>query len=146
MAQNRVEIREITLDQALDVRHPVLWPDLTRDDNRVPGDESACHLGVCKDGRIVAVLSLYPDPIGWRIRKFACLPAYQGQGIGTALMRAALHRIDVKNGPKVWLSARLSAVPFYQRFGFATSGDSYDVRGVPAIRMIRTAPASPPQG
>ena len=37
MAQNRVEIKEITLDQALDVRHPVLWPDLTRDDNRVPG-------------------------------------------------------------------------------------------------------------
>lgn len=69
------------------------------------------------DAGRVPVLALAP---------IAVLPAHQGHGIGTALMREAMGRADLLEAP---LTVVLGSPPFYARFGF-----------VPAIELGVTGP------
>jgi ribosomal protein S18 acetylase RimI-like enzyme len=48
------------------------------------------------------------------------LPAYQGRGIGTALMTRMLHRLG--HLPNVDLLCDPDVVPFYERFGMKSVG------------------------
>jgi GNAT superfamily N-acetyltransferase len=59
----------------------------------------------------------------WYLPLIAADPARQGQGLGTALMEAAIGRIDADGRPAYLESSSPRNVPFYQRFGFECSGE-----------------------
>lgn len=110
-----IEIRTISANDALQIRHLVLWPDKSADFCRVDGDDDATHLGRFARGRLVSVLSLFDEGETLQLRKFATLPHHQGQGHGSALMIAALDIARVQ-GKQIRLHARETAIPFYTRF------------------------------
>ncbi|WP_228028546.1 GNAT family N-acetyltransferase [Donghicola mangrovi] len=120
-----LQIVEIDAETALPLRHRVLWPDHPVDFSRVPGDESALHLGAYEGGELVCVLSLFTEGTDIRLRKFATRPDRQNQGIGSALFSAALDRARASGARRLWLSARASASGFYARFGLEPFGDPY---------------------
>jgi predicted GNAT family N-acyltransferase len=37
----------------------------------------------------------------------------------------------------VWCNAQLSAVPFYERLGYAAAGDTFQEAGIPHVRMTK---------
>jgi hypothetical protein len=77
-----MEFVTTTLDNCLDIRHPVLWPHLPRDASRVEGDDDALHFGVLHNGKLVSCLSVFMlDASVCQIRKFATLEAYQGRAL-----------------------------------------------------------------
>lgn len=115
----KIEIRQIDAKAALAVRHQVLWPERSPDYCRIEGDEEALHLGGFVEGHLVSVLSLFDQAVGWHLRKFATLPDWQGQGVGSALFREAL---DHAGDRPLWLNARMSAIGFYQRFDLQPIG------------------------
>lgn len=128
-------IKTINLEEALPVRHQVLWPDKPIEFCLVDGDEEGIHLGAEIDGKIVSVASLYIANGEARLRKFATLPAFQKQGIGTALIEYALNYLNESNVSIFWCDARESAIGFYQRFGMHTKGERFYKSGVPYFKM-----------
>ncbi len=69
-------IRDIDWQDALPVRHEVLWPDKPVLFSRVDGDESATHYGAFTEEKLVCVASIYRSEDSARLRKFATLPDY----------------------------------------------------------------------
>ncbi|MEO3740231.1 Acetyltransferase (GNAT) domain-containing protein [Kosakonia oryzendophytica] len=133
-----MELATITLEQCLDIRHAVLWPQLERDASRVEGDEQAWHYGVLSQQQIVSCLSVFL--LGDRhcqIRKFATLQAHQQRGFGGFLLRSVLDRLLQTGMASVQLDARTSATSFYTRFGFIAEGTPFCKKGVEYIRMSR---------
>lgn len=71
------------------------------------------QLGHRDDGRTLCIHSL------------AVLPDYQGQGLGSTLLRAFIQRIDGSGvADRITLLAHDSLIKFYERFGFENKGPS----------------------
>lgn len=131
-----MEFTPVTLEQCLDIRHQVLWPQLPREASLVEGDNNALHFGVQYEGRTVSCLSVFMlDNSTCQIRKFATLQACQGQGFGGFLFQSVLENMAAAGVSNVCLDARTSAVGFYRKFGFMPEGETFFKKGVEYVRM-----------
>ena len=85
-----------------------------------------------------ARLVTLPGNIGkvGRIGRMAVLPMHRRQGIGGDLLRALLELSKSQGITQVELHAQLSAIPFYEQFGFIAQGDIYDEAGIAHRDMI----------
>lgn len=131
-------LKQITLNDALPIRHKVLWPDKPVDFCRVEGDDDAVHYGAFVNNRLVCTASLYPDnpePNQARLRKFATLPEYQGQGIGSRMIAHLIEKLKSMGMTYLWFDARVTAIDFYKRFGFFVISDPFDKSGLPYVKM-----------
>jgi putative acetyltransferase len=93
--------------------------------------EGAFSLVACVDGEVVGEISLHTTPTRWRMRHVASIGMavhedWQGKGVGTALLEAALDlaenwlnitrvelRVYADNAP---------AIALYEKFGFEIEG------------------------
>ncbi|MBU3591966.1 GNAT family N-acetyltransferase [Polynucleobacter sp. 78F-HAINBA] len=85
-----------------------------------------------------ARLVTLPGRIGnfGRIGRMAVLPMHRRQGIGGGLLRALLDLSKSQGITRLELHAQLSAIPFYEKFGFIAQGDIYDEAGIAHRDMI----------
>ena len=129
-------IKQITSRETFPVRHPVLRPGKPIASCIFQGDddEATVHLGVFNDDRVVGVLSIFEarGPLfdgerQFQLRGMAVLPEYQKKGLGELLMQAAEDNIAAKGGQVIWFNAREVAVGFYQRTGYAITGEPFDI-------------------
>jgi len=131
-----MEFKVITLDECLDIRHAVLWPDQAREFVRVSGDDLAQHYGVNFDEEIVCCLSVFDTGKGAKqIRKFATKIALQKKGFGSFLMTSVLENLREEAVNHIYLDARLSGQSFYRRFGFISDGTPFFKNGIQYVRM-----------
>ena len=121
----KIEIKKVQVDDILDIRHKVLWPDKSPDFVKVPEDDQAAHFGLCCEGKLASVLSLFPDAKSIRFRKFATLPEYQNQGLGSKLLTYVIDYSREQQYEKIWCDARSSAMKFYEKFGFEKFSESF---------------------
>lgn len=112
------------------LRRAVLWPDRPLEAQGVEGDETALHLGALKGDGVIGVASFFRDGPRVRLRKLAVAPAHQGQGIGAALLRAGAARLRADGCTALWCDARVTALGFYERLGFAVTGPIFHKSGV----------------
>jgi predicted GNAT family N-acyltransferase len=82
-----------------------------------------------------ARLVILPEQQG-RIGRMAVLPAYRKQGIGGQLLSALLEVGRSQGMNQFELHAQVSAIPFYERFGFIAQGNIYDEAGIAHRDMI----------
>jgi predicted GNAT family N-acyltransferase len=73
-----------------------------------------------------------------RIGRMAVLSSYRQQGIGGQLLRALLEKGRSQGITQFELHAQLSAIPFYEQFGFIAQGPIYDEAGITHRDMILT--------
>lgn len=138
-----------------DLRRTVLRPQLAPGDP-LPGDDLAVgvHIGARdEDGIVVGTCFVFPDPCRWRpgaedawhLRQMATAPRRRGQGIGTAVLDAAVAYVRGQGAPLVWCHAREPAVTFYARHGFRPHGGIFldAEHPIPHVRMYRELPAVP---
>jgi len=64
---------------------------------------------------------------GWRIRGMATLADWRGLGIGGAVLAALLRHACENEGTIVWCAARPAARSFYERVGFESRGELFEV-------------------
>jgi GNAT superfamily N-acetyltransferase len=75
---------------------------------------------------VLACGRLTPNLNGiYQISQMAVEPLYQRQGLGQAILRALIDRASLEQAEMLTLNARLSAVSFYQKFGFVTVGQPF---------------------
>jgi GNAT superfamily N-acetyltransferase len=140
-------VRPISARDTHDLRLRVLRPGQPpeRADYQVDADPSAFHLGAFSEVDIVVgVASLYHElfPLDsrlptydtphtdWRLRGMAVEPSLQGQGVGRALIDAALVALRERGATWLWCNARVTAEPFYTALGFATYGDPFEMADI----------------
>ena len=87
-------------------------------------------------GLPIGTARLFPSG---RIGRMAVLAAWRGQGLGMALLQAALQRALALGAPDICLDAQLQAMPFYARAGFVAEGDVFMDAGIPHRRMVYPA-------
>ncbi|MEL6765737.1 MAG: GNAT family N-acetyltransferase [Pseudomonadota bacterium] len=71
---------------------------------------------------------------GAKIQRVAISRRARGTGLGAALMRHVTDALAPEGRP-IWLESQLSAVPFYERLGFAAEGPDFMDAGIPHRRM-----------
>lgn len=142
-----VEIKQISAADVRPLRHKVLRPHQPPEELVYNKDDhpQSFHLGAFVDGAMIGIASfLYddhpdiPDPgLQYRIRGMATLPELQGQGNGRALVVEGLQIIrdrsilaPEKKTLRVWCNARESAFGFYEKLGFVTVGEMFDIPGI----------------
>lgn len=132
-------IQAIEPAQTHTLRHAVLWPDKPLAYVQLPDDEAGQHFGAFVAGELVAVISLFVDAARSeaRFRKFAAHPAWQGRGIGTALLGHVLAVARARGARTIWCDARQNTLPFYQRFGLKPEGDVFYKGDLAYLRLRR---------
>lgn len=139
-------IRRITVEEALPIRHCVLWPDKTMEECRVEDDESGEHFGVYIDNKLVCVASVFiielvsTKPLNKkqktaRLRKFATIEEYQGKGIGSFVLTHIIDFLQQESIGLFWCDARENAISFYERFGMSKQGERFYKGGIPYRKM-----------
>jgi ribosomal protein S18 acetylase RimI-like enzyme len=103
------------------------------------------HLGGFEAGRLVAIASLYEEPLpdhpgaGWHLRGMAVAPEFQNQGVGGRLLDHALDLLAREHqADYVWCNARRVACGFYLGHGFEFISGEFEIPGIgPHRRMVR---------
>ena len=131
-----INIQSLEAAQTYALRHAVLWPDKPLAYVQLPDDGAGQHFGAVVGGELRAVISLFVAPDGTaRFRKFATAPAWQGRGLGTALLRHVLAVARTQGAHTLWCDARHNTLPFYQRFGLLPAGEIFYKGDIPYQRL-----------
>jgi hypothetical protein len=87
--------------------------------------ERAAHLPA--DIPQAAIAAAGPDnEYAWRLRAMATAEHVRSQGLGELVLDAVVEHVVRSGGRLLWCNARIRAVPFYERAGFATLGEFWD--------------------
>ena len=130
-------IEAIEAEQTHYLRRLVLWPDQPLAYVQLPDDDAGQHFGAFVGNELLAVISLFGSPAGEaRFRKFAAHPAWQGRGLGTALLRHLIAVARQQGARSLWCDARQPTLPFYQRFGLLPVGEVF-YKGPLAYQRLR---------
>lgn len=158
-----ITVRPISAAETYALRHTVLWPNKPVSYVQLPDDEAGQHFGAFIDpendgddkdkddnkikdnggsAELVSIISLFIDEECGeaRFRKFATAPAWQGKGVGSALLAYTIEAAVRKGATSIWCDARQSALAFYQRFGMSGEGEAFFKGEVPYLRMSRALP------
>jgi predicted GNAT family N-acyltransferase len=142
-----MEVKQIDAKDTLELRSQILR------NNKEPSecyfehdnDDLTFHLGAFVDDKLASVASFYmekhadlDEEYQYRLRGMATLPEFRGQGLSSALLRTAFPIIKNNNVHSVWCNARKSAVGFYEKVGFETIGDEFNIADIgPHLLMIK---------
>jgi GNAT superfamily N-acetyltransferase len=129
----RVEVVDHAVTAPL--RRAVLRPHQSIEEmtSSVHDAAGAVHVAAWRAGDVVGAGSIRPEPppwepaVGgaWRVRGMATAPGHRGEGIGALVLDALLgHAVDA-GASIVWCSARIPARAFYERAGFAATGEPW---------------------
>jgi GNAT superfamily N-acetyltransferase len=125
---------EIPVAATYDLRRRVLRDGRDDLDLTFPEDvlDGAFHLGVERDGAIVAIGSFAPSPTplrpgvaAFQLRGMAVDTEMQGGGLGRMLLEAAEARLRAAGIRVVWANARDSALGFYVKLRWLPEGDGF---------------------
>ncbi|NQY64467.1 MAG: GNAT family N-acetyltransferase [Alteromonadaceae bacterium] len=130
-----MDIRAIEWEEALPVRHEVLWPNKAVLFCKVDGDEIANHYGVYIEEKLVSVASVYIEDNMARLRKFATLVEFQGDGLGTTLITYIINVLKSVGIEYFWCDARTTAIGFYRKFNMVPQGAEFNKSGVLYVKM-----------
>lgn len=70
-----------------------------------------------------------------QIGRMAVRKGFRGQGIGGALMEAAIKCARQQQASPIFLHAQRHAENFYAQFGFTSQGEAFDEAGIDHIKM-----------
>lgn len=126
-----VELRYIVLREPLGLRF---------DETELAKEYEDFHIAAYFHDELVGILLLKPtenkDII--KMRQVAVADAWQGKGVGKAMVLFAEKFAFEKGYKKMELHARETAVPFYLSLGYFIKGDTFYEVGIPHKKMVMT--------
>ncbi|MBF0542876.1 MAG: GNAT family N-acetyltransferase [Candidatus Riflebacteria bacterium] len=148
-----ITFSETALPMILGVRTKILRPGRPIDDARFPGDNihGTIHFAAFEGRFVIGCVTLVPSELdgmkAFQLRGMAVDDESQGSGIGRGLLSFSEETLKKKQLESfhdcsceiiLWCNARLSAVGFYQKFGWITISEIFEIEKVgPHRRMVR---------
>jgi len=131
-----MKIRQITAEETYPVRHAELRRGMPIESCKMDGDSrvGSIHLGGFVDDKLVAVSSYffapyvpYPGHKSLQLRGMAVLSDYQKKGYGALLLSFAEQWLMQRGVSLIWMNARTTAVPFYEKLGYEKQGSAFEI-------------------
>lgn len=142
-----MNVKQIEAKDTYHIRQKMLRPGLPIETCYFDNDneEMTIHLGAYIDDELASVASFYfernsqfEDEYQFQLRGMATLNPYQGKGLSSALLRTAFPLIERNHVRMLWCHARTSAKGFYEKVGFKSVGEEFDIEGVgPHYLMLK---------
>lgn len=143
-----VQLKNTTADVIIPLRAKVLRPGLPLEKSGYPQDslDTTFHIcalvnqNVASCGTFVsAVTGFFPNAKNpYQLRGMATDPKYQGQKLGQKIIQEGEKILKEKKSELLWMNARVSAIPFYEKCGYQQIGEVFDIPDVgPHIIMFR---------
>jgi len=148
-----VRLERVAVAETIALRQRVLRPSLTVRDVETARDRDVDTVHVIArllTGEVVGTGTVIKQESpwgesGWRLRWMAVDAAYRRCRVGARLLAELVEHAGAGGGGILWCNARLPAVPFYERAGFAVRGEPWDDPDAgPTVVMWREA--SRPKG
>lgn len=127
----------ISSKQTYRLRLEVLWQHKNSlEECRLEIDdlESTFHVGAFKNGEVVSVGTFliqhnneFKEEKQYRLRAMATSPKVRGENFGKQVIDFALAELKKRGVELLWCDAREVAIGFYEKMGFKTLGDFYEV-------------------
>jgi predicted GNAT family N-acyltransferase len=133
-----LEIKEIKPSETLDLRHRILSPHKSIDSIILAEDDSGQHFGLFKDMQLISVISLFIENDMAQFRKFATETTEQNKGYGSILLNRVIEESIKNNVKNLWCNARITALGFYEKFGFEVVSEKWITNDVEYVKMERT--------
>jgi len=124
-----IHIEQIRPELTWRLRREALYPAGEIADMAMDTDSQGIHFGAFTDNKLVGVVSVFQHGDILQFRKFAVDQAYQNMGVGTALLNYTIEFATENGGIRLWCNARLNAVGFYLKNGFAQTGLLFSKNG-----------------
>lgn len=124
--------------KALDLRRPILrlplGLDFSKDD--IAAESSEVCIVATESDQVLGTLQIKPiDQTTIKIRQVAVHPDSQGTGVGRAISEFAESWAMEHGYTLITLNARLPAVAFYLRLGYAVVGEEFIEVSIPHLAM-----------
>lgn len=131
-------IKQISATDTYTVRHPVLRKGRPVETCAMPGDtdKDTFHLGLYDSQELIGVVTFIkeakPQFEGkqYQLRGMGILEAYQGQQLGNLLIDEGDKLLRSKGIDTLWCNARVKALNFYLRKGFAISAEPFEIEPI----------------
>ena len=97
-------------------------------------DSNSTHIkAVIGGGKIIGTARLLTD---YSIGRMCVLKEYRNTGVGTQLLTFFIDLARAKQFTYIQLNAQLSALAFYQKFGFNQDSEVFKEAGIDHVHMI----------
>ena len=158
MTSAKIEIRRVGVEKILDLRHRILRAGLPRESARFEGDEAETTLhfaavmvepsGQARRqavGCLSLMLNSFLAETAWQLRGMAVEEAHQGRGLGRELLAHAEEAAASENDAGwLWCNARLPAAGFYQKHGWRTVSEVFEIPTAgPHVKMSKRLKGNP---
>ena len=129
-------IKEIQSSETYLVRQEELRKGKPLETCHFEGDDEKTtkHFGIELNEKIIGIVSVYQvnsqlffNENQFQIRGMAVLEAHQQKGYGALLIERAEKYCFEKNASVIWFNDREKAVPFYEKNGYQTKGNSFEI-------------------
>lgn len=137
-------VRPVSPAAVIDLRHRVLRAGLPRESAIFDGDAepTTLHLAAFDDAAaVVGCVTILHRPRdaapAWQLRGMAVAPDLQRAGVGGALLRQVDAIVAASDFSRtLWCNARVPAVPFYARHGWAIASDVFEIPSAGPHRVM----------
>ena len=107
------------------IRQLAMYPEKQIKEMELADDFDGVHFGLYHEYELTGVVSLFEKGNIAQFRKMAVLPNEQGKGFGKQLLLYVIAYCKQQKIETLWCNARTSAIEFYKKIGFVTSGEPY---------------------
>ena len=140
---NEIGCREIVFgsagyDLACELRQEMLRVPLGMNlyDEDLSAEAGQRHFGLFDGGELVAcVIAVHVSREEVKLRQMAVSAARQGEGLGRQILCEVERRMVEKGYAKASLHARVSALGFYEKVGYAVVSEEFMEIGIPHRKM-----------
>ena len=127
-------VSEVALTDVMQLRIAVLREGTPATDCNYPEDSypDVVHFGIVHEGTAIATSSWFmkecpekPGITAMQLKGMAVAGHLQGEGLGALLVEAGIALAIERGAAIAWARARDSALGFYERLGFVSTGDGF---------------------
>ena len=97
-------------------------------------EESSTHVIATQNGRAVGTARWRVTDQGYKLERFAVPVEFRGLGVGAALVNFVLDQLPKRSN--AYLNSQVSAMGFYEKFGFRAVGDLFYEANIPHKKMV----------
>ncbi|WP_346237936.1 GNAT family N-acetyltransferase [Niabella insulamsoli] len=139
MALKIIDYGSKEYQQMIDLRNEILRQPLgmVLEGSDIDSDRANILIGAFEDEKMLGCCMLVPDGVGVLLRQMAVRNQLQGKGIGRALMEFAETIARDTGYREISMHARATAAGFYEKMGYAPSGDQFLKLSIAHILMVK---------